>query len=321
VTTTDLIHIDPDGRAVVGNVVVEVPNLAISRIIGTGANGVVFLAAHRYLARDLAVKIWLTLRHGDRRDKFAQGIAEARKAASVDESRRILRIYDAGAMGQFFYATMDYFPGITIRQWLNDYSPPLDLRALIAGTLVQEMELLGEEGIFHGDLHTCNILIGSDYAQIVERYLLPKIYSRPPDIRIIDFGTSHFTTTRHSIRRHWRVFNETFRMLLAPLDINRLWRASEPTSLDCEEICAWYRSFLVEIEPMLISVGADWLIPRETDDVDDAAGAGRGTPKVIPYKNKAIAAELADLVRRGMLTVDKSTLGYWGTGTGRCGSG
>jgi serine/threonine protein kinase len=313
------LRIDPDGRAVIGKIVIAVPNVAIRELIGVGANGIVFRAAHKYLDRDLAVKVWLTLRDGDRRDKFSQGIAEARKAASVDGARRVLHIYDAGAIGKICYAIMDYFPGVTLREWLNDYSPSLDLRALIASMLLSETELLSWDDCFHGDLHTNNILIGKDYAKLASKYPR-KIYSRVPDAKLIDFGTSYFTSTEYSIRRHWSVFNETFVRLLSPLDINKLWGATKPTSMDSDEICAWYHSFLAEIEPMLISIGADWLINPEIDRFNPATWPNPDNMRVPPYKDKAVAAELGTLVRKDVLVVDKFVLGCWGNDTGHCGS-
>ena len=75
------------------------------------------------MARDVAVKIWMKLRERDRRDKFQKGIPEARKPADADNSDVAVRIHEAGDIGCLFYTTMEYFDGITVREWLVPISP------------------------------------------------------------------------------------------------------------------------------------------------------------------------------------------------------
>src|SRR5438128_10024836 len=89
------IVVTSSGTAKLGATEIRIPNINLQSEIGRGANGVVFLGTNRFLGRKLAIKLWLPMRKGDVRDKFRQGLREARKAASVS-GKSIPSIYDAG---------------------------------------------------------------------------------------------------------------------------------------------------------------------------------------------------------------------------------
>jgi len=202
--------VNSDGSVLVNGLEISVPNVRMEELIGVGANGLVFRAHHLFLERELAVKIWLTNKKGDRRDKFIQGIEEARKTANIGEGRRVIHIYDAGTASGVFYATMDYYRGITLAEWLRSYSPKLMRRVRFAAFLNSEVFHITSETSFHGDLHTNNVLIKVDD----RGELISVERSHSPDFMIIDFGTSRFTSRGYSLRRHWQVFNETIVSLL-----------------------------------------------------------------------------------------------------------
>ena len=63
-----------DGRLMIGTSLIEIQNLSFMEIIGSGANSLVFKAKHEYLDTIIAVKIWIKIKPGDKRDKFKQGI-------------------------------------------------------------------------------------------------------------------------------------------------------------------------------------------------------------------------------------------------------
>ena len=96
-----------DGHLMIGASLIEIPNLSFIEIIGSGANSLVFKAKHEYLDTIIAVKIWIKIKPGDKRDKFKQGIEEAKKTFRIKDSN-VVRLYDAGRVNDYFYATMDY---------------------------------------------------------------------------------------------------------------------------------------------------------------------------------------------------------------------
>jgi serine/threonine protein kinase len=165
----DLVRVADDGSIELRGKMLSFPNLRATEVIGRGANGIVIRAAHKYLDRQIAVKVWLSLREGDSRDKFYQGIEEAKKMAGLPNIRNIVRIYDAGEIEGFFYATMDYYPGVTLRAWLNDHNPSLLRRRNLASGLLHTFMQTIHEGAFHGDPHHNNILVRLSDDDILEK--------------------------------------------------------------------------------------------------------------------------------------------------------
>jgi serine/threonine protein kinase len=298
VHVTNVSSVVDDGRAVIDGNSLRFPNLTVTRLIGKGANGAVFRARQDFLEKDMAVKVWLTLRDKDRRDKFHQGIQEARKTAQSHPGNNIVQIYDAGEVGGFLYATMDYFPGITAGDWLKWYRPPLLDRLHLARNVVRSLTAATDDsvraGALHGDPHPGNILV---------RYPWIPTYPSPyPNYMIVDFGTSHFTSHDISTKRHWRILHQTVKTLLQPLDIDALWshQKTENYSDTADTWIAavftskWYHDFFDEIKPMLESLGAPW---------------DRYPDRIKPYPDDRVRSELERLVSSGRLKLNPETLG------------
>jgi serine/threonine protein kinase len=297
---TDEPSVSTDGRAIIGDSLLRFPNLTVNRVIGSGANGVLFRARQEFLERDMAVKVWLKLRPKDQSDKFFQGIEEARRTANAHPGGNIVQIYDAGAIGRFFYATMDYFPGITCRDWLTWYQPSLRRRLRLASgvlhSLTAAMDDAVRPGAVHGDPHPGNILVRYPWLPSDE----PRSY---PWYLIVDFGTSAFKSHEYSVKRHWRELHKTVNILLRPLDIDALWshKKTEHYSNAADRWMAaaltskWYHDFFDEIKPMLESLGAPW------DHRPDQR---------TPYPDDHVRRELERLVSSGRLKLDWETLGH-----------
>src|SRR5262249_12545743 len=75
------------------------------------------------------------------------------------------------------------------------------------------------------------------------------------DYRIIDFGTSEFSGTSFSIKRHWRLFHDTYKLLLEPFDIDQLYQAPRPPIGNFLELFEWYNSFVAAIPWFIASLG------------------------------------------------------------------
>ena len=179
--------------------VLSIPNVVIEEKLDKGANGFVFVGNNKYLERKVAVKIWLKLRPKDERNKFLQGIDEVRKTDRA--AGKTIRIYDAGEISGIFYAVMEYFEGYTLKKWLKQSKPCLKIRLNLAEEIIDSVYLATKSGIYHGDLHSKNILV-----------------SKNNDFRIIDFGTSFFSNKKKSLRRHFDLIYKTMAELLFPFD-------------------------------------------------------------------------------------------------------
>lgn len=252
--------VNTDGSCSINGRTIAVPNVHLEARVAEGASGVVFRGRHRYLPRDVAVKFWLKLRPRDKRDKFAQGIAEARKADGLSPDRAVLRLFDAGDCGGYFYVVMEYYDGITLKSCLEQNKPNLGKRRELAVAILDEVVALAEVGANHGDLHTSNILVS-----------MPEESYRYIDFRIIDFGTSLFSAGRQfSMKRHWEIVTETMDRLLFPFSYRQFVREPFPASGNPEEIGWWYYSLVAKIKPLLIECGAAWLKDRLGDEENDS---------------------------------------------------
>ena len=133
------------GNLFIDNEVVTINYLLFKEEISRGANGIVFLAYDTVLKREVAVKIWLSFRARDIRNKKEQGVIEAQKACAardaihewhderidnpyfIPDENDILRvteqligqIYFAGYHKEYFYTVMEFIKGITLEDFLK----------------------------------------------------------------------------------------------------------------------------------------------------------------------------------------------------------
>lgn len=170
----------------------------VIRELGAGANGVVFLVQNELLDRKEALKIWTRLRSRDDRDKVQQGIAEARKANQAF-GEFVPAIFHAAVAHGNFYTTMEYVPGVTLKEYLQQPRDDEDLWWL--GRLyINAISSSTREDLRHGDAHWGNVMVLEE--------------PRGLSIRLLDFGTSIFTEHDASEERHWRIVRETFHRIL-----------------------------------------------------------------------------------------------------------
>ncbi|MCZ2341370.1 MAG: serine/threonine protein kinase [Bacteroidales bacterium] len=129
--------------------------------IGKGGMGAVYLAEHRSLRRQVALKVLL----GDKVnqpgavDRFFR---EARAAAALDHSN-IVRVFDVGQQGDSYYLVMDYVPGTTLdkiqeKESTLPYARAADYIAQAAAGL----QHAAEKGFVHRDIKPANLMVTPD---------------------------------------------------------------------------------------------------------------------------------------------------------------
>lgn len=166
----------------------------LTEVAGTGANGIVFKGNHKFLNRIEAVKLWLP-RSDDKRDKVQQGIYETQNQAAAVHPR-VIKILHADIIDGIYCATMDYFDGGSLRDWIKDADSTLKW-----GTAFDYLELIAQTSspdLYHGDPHAGNVLI-----------------DKFGSLALCDYGTSYFSSTEASWSRHWKIFDEVMRQLLS----------------------------------------------------------------------------------------------------------
>ncbi|MDC7286920.1 protein kinase [Blautia schinkii] len=156
----------------INSVKFDIPNITFIEEIGNGANAKVFLANNNLLARKEAVKIWVPRGRQQRVDE-RRFCAEVQKNAKVSFPN-IAKFYDAKIEGLFYYARLEYIQGQTLELFL-EHPQELVIRYMIITRVLETMALVYNACLYHGDLHTKNIIINNNVPFI------------------IDFGTSLFS--------------------------------------------------------------------------------------------------------------------------------
>lgn len=151
-------------------------NYEEKKLIGEGGFGQVYLFEHKLLEIPFAVKIFApAFSHGGEKEleRFFQ---EARMLFKLNHPS-IIKVYDAGLIGNRPFIRMEYFEGSNLNEILKKHGSLSPEKALIMmKNIVSAMYHAHEDiGIIHRDLKPSNIMA-----------------HKPNRFRIIDFGLSVF---------------------------------------------------------------------------------------------------------------------------------
>lgn len=201
-------------------------------IAGQGANGVVFKARHKFLNRIEAVKLWLAAPN-DIRDKVKQGIYETQNQAAAAHEQ-VIKILNADVIDGIYCASMDYFDGGNLRNWIKDADSAFKWRA--ADAYLQLIADTSTPNLYHGDPHAGNVLIGDG-----------------GHLALCDYGTSYYSKTEESWARHWRIVDEVMRHLLSHFATFNLARTQHPAMFPTSS----YKKMLQDYSDVIGVLGAE----------------------------------------------------------------
>lgn len=143
------------------------------RELGRGAGGTVFLCRDRLLRKKVAIKMLNVLTD----EQLVSFQDEARATSRLDHPD-LISILDFGSTASGApFMVLEYFPGITLREYLDHYGS-MDfeyLRPLISRVL-EALLVAHRQGIYHRDLKPSNLLLRDG--------------ENGPELRIIDFGVA-----------------------------------------------------------------------------------------------------------------------------------
>ena len=169
----------------IGQNTFSLPGYHVLEELGQGANAKAFLIYNRVLDRKEVLKIWLPRKNRNAVNE-EQFYSELRKNALFTGNSSIATIYGGGVQDGVYFCTMEYCPGITLKQFLEG-NPNWLYRWGLARQISDTISSIHAKGIFHGDLHSENIIIN--------------IHDEENWLKILDLGTSIFSGKDFSQKR------------------------------------------------------------------------------------------------------------------------
>jgi serine/threonine-protein kinase len=131
----------------------------LRRRLGAGGMGEVYLAEHQFLRRSCAVKLIRAEQAGDE-ETLARFEREVRAAARLTHPNTI-QIFDYGRAedGTFYYA-MEYLPGISLQELVDEHGPLPPARAVhVRAQLCGALREAHDYGLVHRDVKPGNVML------------------------------------------------------------------------------------------------------------------------------------------------------------------
>lgn len=146
------------------------------KTIGQGGFGLVYLYEHKLLKLPFAVKVFAPAFYEGGEKELERFFQEARMLFKL-QHQAIIKVYDAGLMGQRPFIRMEYFEGQNLNQALIKHGTINSKKALtLIKAITEGLEHAHEKvGIIHRDLKPSNIMV-----------------AKPNIFKIIDFGLGVF---------------------------------------------------------------------------------------------------------------------------------
>lgn len=133
----------------------------IIRMIGGGGMANVYLARDMILDRDVALKVLRMDFSND--DEFIKRFHREAQSATSLTHPNIVSIYDVGEEDGIYYIVMEYVDGMTLKQYIQAFSPiPVEKVLDIMTQITSALALAHQNHIVHRDIKPHNLLIDHD---------------------------------------------------------------------------------------------------------------------------------------------------------------
>ncbi|MGO9838420.1 MAG: serine/threonine-protein kinase [Polyangiaceae bacterium] len=140
----------------------------LMRPLGRGSMGEVWVARHRSLGEDVALKLLIDERRSgeveDRATAVARFLLEAQVAAHLStKTRHIVRVTDHAEEQGLAYLVMELLEGQTLEKWLMLHDRmPLGAVVNLVAQIARGLARAHGEGVVHRDLKPSNIFLAQD---------------------------------------------------------------------------------------------------------------------------------------------------------------
>lgn len=151
--------------------------------IGHGAMGTVWRARDPLIERTVAIKtVAIAQLRQEDADAEKRFLREAQSAGRLSHPN-IVTIYDVGETNTLAYIAMEYLPGATLRDVMNNGPMPLDLALETTLQMAEALAFAHEHGVIHRDVKPANVVVTG----------------RNGRIKLTDFGIAHLANSSHTL--------------------------------------------------------------------------------------------------------------------------
>lgn len=141
----------------------------VERELGSGAMGVVLLATHLALDRQVALKV-----HRADNPADVSRLAREAKALAKVQHPNVVGVYDVRESGGSLFIAMEYIEGESARRWLARTEVSWRARLDVCLKAAQGLHAAHQAGLVHRDFKPENILIGADGRVLVADFGLAR---------------------------------------------------------------------------------------------------------------------------------------------------
>jgi serine/threonine-protein kinase len=150
----------------------KVGRYEISKKLGQGSMGVVYLGRDPYINRHVGIKISRPAAdvESEKANKYRESFFTEAQSAGRLLHPNIVSIYDAGMYKDFCYMTMEYIDGPTLRKFCEkDYLLPISNVVQILFMACKALDFAHKKGVIHRDIKPSNIMINkAGYVKITD---------------------------------------------------------------------------------------------------------------------------------------------------------
>ena len=170
---------------------IDIPGYKIVRALGKGGMAEVYLAIQQSFEREVALKILAPHLAGD--TNFSERFLREAKIVSRLVHPNIVSVFDVGIEGEHHFLSMEYIPGLDLKQARLDLS--LSQRVAVVKDIAKALHFAGKKGVVHRDVKPENIMLHADDGRAV---LMDFGIARPSDVNTgmtqtgTAIGTPHY---------------------------------------------------------------------------------------------------------------------------------
>jgi predicted Ser/Thr protein kinase len=171
---------------------IQIPGYKLIGLLGQGGMAVVYLAIQESLERKVALKVMNASLASD--PAFCERfLKEGKIVAKFSSHPDIVAIYDIGYSGSYYYMAMEYIPGASLKERIQQ-KRDLDQNRAIIRQVARALGYAHSLGFIHRDVKPANILFREDGSAILTDFGIAKSLSSNTQLTKIGYtvGTPEY---------------------------------------------------------------------------------------------------------------------------------